>query len=63
MEDEDIEHHLIKGLYELDLVKDEYLFRKNKRMADIIARNIETILKHHPKVAIRWIKESKKWKL
>jgi len=61
--DIDIEHHLMKALYELDLVREDYFYRKNKRKSDHIDRIIKSVIKEHPNLKERWIEEKEKWVL
>jgi len=61
MNEPNIEYHLMKALIELDLVREEYIYRKNKQKSDEISYLMKEILSRNRKLSTMWDKEQSKW--
>jgi len=63
LDDRAIENHLVKALYELALIREEYIYRRDMRKSVIIKRSMDNLFKEFPKLKKRWKFEEEKWKL
>jgi len=63
MEELEIERHLIKALTELELIREDYLYRKNRKKVDAIDRAMRIILNEYPELVDKWAEERYKWVL
>jgi hypothetical protein len=62
MEDKEVERHLLMALIELDLIREEYLNRKNRQASDNISRIMMMITKGNIDLSAKWTEEQHKWK-
>ena len=59
----DKNRHLLMALIELDLIREDYLSRKNRQSADNLSRAIQIILNDNQDIKTKWIEEQTKWKM
>ena len=54
MRDDELEKHIKLALYELELIKKEYLDRKNRYKSDMASRASRMLVKSHKELIDKW---------